>query len=74
MTAIATILLEGGRRLALAYDVNLADYRLIIYSLMLILVMLLRPDGLFGVHEIWEFVRWPRRRGEPARPPAGETS
>ena len=36
----------------------IADYRMIIYSLLLILMMLLRPQGLLGGRELW-----PRRRG-----------
>jgi branched-chain amino acid transport system permease protein len=31
-----------------------SEYRMIVYSLILILVMLVRPQGLFGIHEIWE--------------------
>lgn len=57
VTLLATVVLEGGRRWALAYHVNLADYRLIIFALMLILTMILRPDGIFGVHEIWDVLR-----------------
>jgi branched-chain amino acid transport system permease protein len=40
------------------------QYRLIVYALLLIGMMLLRPQGLFGIHEIWDFIprRW-RRRG-----------
>jgi branched-chain amino acid transport system permease protein len=34
------------------------DYRMIIYSLTLVLMMLLRPQGLLGGRELW-----PRRRG-----------
>jgi len=37
-----------------------ADYRLIIYALLLIVMMLFRPQGLFGIHEIWDL--WPFRR------------
>ena len=33
----------------------LPDLRMIIYSLALILMMILRPQGLFGLHEIWNF-------------------
>jgi branched-chain amino acid transport system permease protein len=36
------------------------QYRLIVYALLLIGMMLLRPQGLFGIHEIWDF--WPRRK------------
>ncbi|MBI5863405.1 MAG: branched-chain amino acid ABC transporter permease [Planctomycetes bacterium] len=34
---------------------DLQQYRLIIYALVLIVMMIVRPQGLFGVHEIWEF-------------------
>jgi len=30
------------------------QYRLIAYALLLIFMMLLRPQGLFGIHEIWD--------------------
>jgi branched-chain amino acid transport system permease protein len=36
------------------------QYRLIVYAILLIGMMLLRPQGLFGIHEIWDF--WPRRK------------
>lgn len=36
---------------------DLAQYRLIIYALLLIGMMLLRPQGLFGVREVWDFFR-----------------
>jgi branched-chain amino acid transport system permease protein len=39
---------------------NFDQYRMIVYALLLIGMMLLRPQGLFGIHEIWDF--WPRRR------------
>lgn len=43
--------------------VDLANYRMILYSLLLILVMILRPNGLLGVREIWElFGRRPKAR------------
>jgi branched-chain amino acid transport system permease protein len=31
------------------------QWRLIIYALLLIAMMLLRPQGLFGIHEIWDW-------------------
>jgi len=37
------------------------QYRLIVYAFLLIIMMLLRPQGLFGIHEIWQI--WPRRAG-----------
>jgi branched-chain amino acid transport system permease protein len=39
---------------------SVADFRMILYSLVLIAVMILRPQGLFGLNEVWDF--W-RRRG-----------
>jgi branched-chain amino acid transport system permease protein len=60
----ATVVLEGGRRWAVAHEVNIAEYRLILYALLLIVMMILRPQGLFGVREIWDF--WKRPRGAPA--------
>ena len=35
------------------------QYRLIVYALLLIIMMLVRPQGLLGIHEIWDL--WPRR-------------
>lgn len=36
------------------------QYRLIVFALLLILMMILRPQGLFGMHEIWQL--WPFHR------------
>jgi branched-chain amino acid transport system permease protein len=43
---------------------GVSDYRMVIYSLLLVVMMLLRPQGLLGGREMW-----PRRRGH-VRPPA----
>jgi ABC-type branched-subunit amino acid transport system permease subunit len=40
----------------------IADYRMIIYSLLLVFMMLIRPQGLLGGRELW-----PRRRGPAGR-------
>jgi branched-chain amino acid transport system permease protein len=37
---------------------SFADYRMIVYALALIAVMILRPQGIMGVHEIWETSIW----------------
>ncbi len=34
--------------------INLAEYRMVLYALMLILMMILRPAGLMGLGEIWD--------------------
>ena len=48
-----------------------AQYRMIVYALALILMMILRSQGLFGIRELWELGPWRRlfRRG-----PAGGAS
>jgi len=41
-----------------------AEFRLIVYAVLLITMMLVRPQGLFGVREIWDIARRkPARRG-----------
>jgi branched-chain amino acid transport system permease protein len=40
----------------------LHDWRMVIYSLLLIVMMLVRPQGLLGRRELW----WTRRRAAPA--------
>jgi branched-chain amino acid transport system permease protein len=37
-------------------DLTHVDLRMVIYSLMLILMMLLRPKGMFGRRELWEIL------------------
>jgi len=41
-------------------DIVPSDYRMVIYALLLIVMMIVRPQGLFGVHEIWDYLpaRW----------------
>jgi branched-chain amino acid transport system permease protein len=46
-------------------------YRLIVFAILLIVMMIVRPQGLLGVREIWDF--WKRRRRTPA-PPAAPTA
>jgi branched-chain amino acid transport system permease protein len=40
---------------------SFSDYRMPIYALALIAVMILRPQGLFGISELWELAIWERR-------------
>src|SRR5436309_5517402 len=42
----------------------LANLRMVIYSIALIVLMLVRPRGLFGTTEVWDYVRnfWRKRR------------
>ena len=53
-----TIALELIRYFALKKGINLADYRMILYALSLILIMILRPKGLLGVREVWDRQWW----------------
>lgn len=70
-----TVLAAGPLVLGFAGDfansrgVQLGDYRMIIYALALILMMILRPQGLFGVHEVWDAGRlFARKRGKSPLP------
>ncbi|HWO22766.1 MAG TPA: branched-chain amino acid ABC transporter permease [Kofleriaceae bacterium] len=47
-----------------------ADYRMIVYALALVVVMILRPQGIMGVRELWDTSPWRRlvqrlRGGQP---------
>ena len=57
----AFVALSGGQA-SLAQKVD--QIRMPIYGILLVLLMLLRPQGLFGTREIWEVVPrwWARRR------------
>ncbi len=57
---ILRVALEGLR--------EVQQYRMVGYALLLIVLMLTRPTGLFGTREIWDLL--PRFRG-PRRPDAG---
>lgn len=39
---------------------SFSDYRMPIYALALIVVMIVKPSGLFGIHELWDFGPWQR--------------
>jgi len=41
---------------------GLDSYRMVIYSVLLIVMMIVRPQGLFGIREIWDYL--PRKRGK----------
>ena len=38
------------------------DLRMVIYALLLILMMLLRPQGIFGRKELWQIIKYKRRK------------
>lgn len=37
---------------------DVAEYRMVVYAVLLITMMLVRPKGLLGAHEIWEPSAW----------------
>jgi branched-chain amino acid transport system permease protein len=44
-------------------EITRIDFRMVIYSLMLIILMLTRPNGLFGTREYTDFLPvWLRRK------------
>jgi branched-chain amino acid transport system permease protein len=45
---------------------DLQQYRLVLYALLLIVIMLVRPEGLFGTRELSDVVRARWRRVKPA--------
>ena len=49
---LLTVLREALRPLQ---EITHIDFRMIIYSLILIVMMILRPNGLLGTKEIWDF-------------------
>ena len=48
------------------------QYRLIVYALLLIGMMLVRPQGLFGIHEIWDW--WPKRKSRGQATESGDSA
>jgi branched-chain amino acid transport system permease protein len=57
----------GGIFLAVSLELmrDLQQYRLVLYALLLIVIMIVRPQGLLGTRELHHFLR---RRAKPARP------
>lgn len=37
------------------------DYRLVVFPLLLIIMMLVRPNGIFGHREIWDYFPWRKK-------------
>ncbi|MBY0307789.1 MAG: branched-chain amino acid ABC transporter permease, partial [Phycisphaerales bacterium] len=69
----ALMLLAGASlaiRTASGGKIDLADYRMVLYALMLILLMILRPNGLLGVHEVWDLFTAGDKRPPASTKPA----
>lgn len=64
--SISGVVLAAGILTALPEFLRGFDqYRLIVYALLLIVMMLVRPQGLLGIHEIWNFWQKPSRKVSP---------
>ncbi|MGH7131185.1 MAG: branched-chain amino acid ABC transporter permease [Phycisphaerales bacterium] len=60
LAALPLVLLAFAALAAVLKDkagIDLANYRMVLYALLLIFAMLLRPNGLLGIREIWDFFR-----------------
>ena len=69
-----SVLAAGLLTVALEALREFQQYRMVVYAFLLIVLMLLRPQGLFGTREIWDLplvrrLPWMRTRAEAA--PAG---
>jgi len=60
VAAVILTILPEGLRMVKDYMPGGRDPRMVIYSIMLIILMLTRPQGLFGRRELWQFL--PRRK------------
>jgi branched-chain amino acid transport system permease protein len=50
--------LSGLAWVGVHYNIELPRYRMVLYALALIMMMILRPKGLLGVREIWDKSLW----------------
>jgi branched-chain amino acid transport system permease protein len=50
---------------------GVAEYRMVAYAVALIVMMLVRPKGLLGVHEVWERAAWDWLLGSSKRKESG---
>jgi branched-chain amino acid transport system permease protein len=66
IAAIILTFLPEGLRMAKEVLHTTKDPRMVIYSVMLIVLMLTRPQGLLGRRELWEVL--PRRKRDSAEP------
>jgi hypothetical protein len=46
---------------------SFSDYRMPVYALALIIVMIVRPQGLLGIRELWDLGPWQRHVKPPWR-------
>ena len=54
LTLLPEVLRTATAHVNQQFHLDLPDLRMVIYSLALIVMMIVRPQGLLGLHEIWE--------------------
>jgi branched-chain amino acid transport system permease protein len=64
------VLTEGLRFLPPVAGIQLAQYRMVFFSLLLIVIMIVRPQGILGHRELKDLLWWRRRRVAAPAPPA----
>ncbi|MBQ7665547.1 MAG: branched-chain amino acid ABC transporter permease [Synergistaceae bacterium] len=55
-----TILGSAAITLIMEYFRDISQYRMLIYGLLLVIIMVFRPEGLLGSHEVWDFFKFSR--------------
>jgi branched-chain amino acid transport system permease protein len=65
VAAVILTFLPEGLRMVKDYIPGGKDPRMVIYSIMLIVLMLTRPQGLLGRRELWEVLR--KRKDAPVK-------
>ena len=53
-----TILGSAAITLIMEYFRDISQYRMLIYGLLLVIIMVFRPEGLLGSHEVWDLFRF----------------
>ena len=58
-----TILGSAAITLIMEYFRDISQYRMLIYGLLLVIIMVFRPEGLLSSHEVWDLFRFSRKKG-----------
>ena len=53
-----TILGSAAITLIMEYFRDISQYRMLIYGLLLVIIMVFRPEGLLGSHEVWDLFKF----------------
>ncbi len=61
-----TILGSASITLIMEYFRDISQYRMLIYGVILVVIMVFRPEGLLGSREVWQLFGMKRRDGKNA--------